>query len=529
MRKFLAALAVAGAAVAVVADDKKPDQEKKPAETKKADEKKEEQATQRKREKKEPTLKVGDKAPTLTADKWLQGEEVKAFASGKIYVVEFWATWCGPCIVMMPHMAEMQAEFKDKGVTFIGYTKKDPNNSEEKVTAFVKKRGPKLGYTFAYDAEPDVYEAWMTAAGQGGIPCCFVVDRTGNVAYIGHPMYLDIVLPKVVDGAWKYDADAKALDAVEQDVNGVFAALNKPNAEEALKTLAAFEKKYPTLNKIPYFVGPRLTAMLKAKKYDDAKIAARNYVSRGIKEGDDALLGTVASAVRGPEAKGQKDLLDLGVKAAEEALKLAGDGDLRALMGVAGANFAAGNAAKGKEYAAKAVAAAEERVRPSVGMNLAGAAIAAGDKASGVELAEKAIEAAPAAQKGGMMTSVAGYFVTAGDKPAGEEWAKKAIDAATPQTKAGVYSALARIYLVASEKKAGDDYAKKALEAAGSEQVKAGVMVNLAQAYYAAGEKGTARDYAQKAIENAPPQAAANYRQFLQRILNDPEGKPSDK
>src|SRR6266700_1173933 len=77
-------------------------------------------------------LKVGDKAPPVKATKWLQGAEVKEFAEGKTYVMEFWATWCGPCIVMMPHMGELQTEYKDK-VTFIGFTAKDPNNTLEKV------------------------------------------------------------------------------------------------------------------------------------------------------------------------------------------------------------------------------------------------------------------------------------------------------------------------------------------------------------------------------------------------------------
>src|SRR3954447_25972964 len=148
MRMLLAAAALAGLAAPAAADDPKKD---KPA----------------------PTLKVGDPAPPLAASKWLQGPEVKEFAPGKVYVVEFWATWCGPCIVMMPHMAELQEQYKDKGVTFIGFSAGDPNNTEEKVSAFVKKRGPKLKYTFAYGDDRETYNAWMKAAGQGGIPCSF--------------------------------------------------------------------------------------------------------------------------------------------------------------------------------------------------------------------------------------------------------------------------------------------------------------------------------------------------------------------
>jgi thiol-disulfide isomerase/thioredoxin len=338
MRNFILAAAVVGLAAFVHADDKK--QPDKP-----------------KADKPEASLKVGDPAPKLKADKWLQGSEVTEFASGKIYVVEFWATWCGPCIVMMPHMSEMQAEYKDKGVTFIGYSAKDPNNTEEKVAAFVTKRGPKLGYTFAYSDNRDTYDAYMKAAGRGGIPCSYVVDKTGKIAFIGHPMFLDVVLPKVVAGSWT-EEDVKKVDDIEKDVDGVFKSFRTPDAEAGLKAIAEFETKYPALAHIPYFTGPKIGLLIKAKKYDEAQKIAAEVVDKATKQGDPTALGAVARALASPDAKDQKELTAMAVKAADAGVKLAGDKDLGALLSAADAHFGAGDKAKAREYGAKAVAAA---------------------------------------------------------------------------------------------------------------------------------------------------------------------------
>src|SRR4051794_38543923 len=245
MRRLLMGLALAGLLAGAVGADEKKDDTKK--------------------EEKKAKLAVGDDAPALAVSTWMQGDEVKSFEKGRVYVVEFWATWCGPCIVMMPHVAELQRQYK-KDVTVIGFSAKDKlGNNEERVAEFVKKRGPKLGYTFAYEEGDKTREAWMTAAGRGGIPCAFVVDREGKVAFIGHPMYLDVVLPRVVSGKWQYKEGMQEIEAIEKEVTALFGSSSDKDPAAGLAQFAAFDKKHPALARIPYFTGTKLDLMLKAK------------------------------------------------------------------------------------------------------------------------------------------------------------------------------------------------------------------------------------------------------------------------
>src|SRR6185503_13787017 len=97
----------------------------------------------------ETALKVGDPAPKLQTGKWVQGDPVKEFEKGKAYIVEFWATWCGPCRVSIPHLNEIHNKFKGKGLVVIGQDCAE--RDESLVAPFIKKMGDKMTYRVALD------------------------------------------------------------------------------------------------------------------------------------------------------------------------------------------------------------------------------------------------------------------------------------------------------------------------------------------------------------------------------------------
>lgn len=270
---------------------------------------------------KKPTLGIGDAAPPLAVTKWLQGEEVKGFAKDKVYVVEFWATWCGPCIAAMPHLNELQAEYKAKGLEVIGLTSKDPNNSQKAVEEFVAKNGKKFSYRFAYCDDRATDKAYMEAAGQDGIPCSFVIGKDGKIAFIGHPMELDDVLPLVLDGKWEGKKSADALAAVRKELDGILESSDKDPAKAA-DALTAFVGKNPSYATRDQFLIQRLVLTMQAKRYDDGKAQAEAMIATAEKKGKAAPAAFAGMILGDKTLNPDKKFLDVAVKGVDLALKL---------------------------------------------------------------------------------------------------------------------------------------------------------------------------------------------------------------
>lgn len=219
------------------------------------------------------TLKVGDQAPSLDSAIWLKGDPV-AMGKGKPTVVEFWATWCGPCQAGMPHLSEIAEKFSGRA-NVVGisvweniHSDDDDEDPMPRVKNFVKYANEMMNYTVAADA-PDNHlaDTWLKAAGKQGIPAAFIVDQQGEIVWSGYPGHgMEEVLELVIDG--KYDESAREARAkqrekdlaVASDVNSQMKVAEEANDKQKMLNLnLELQKLFPGNTRIDLKIYDLLT------------------------------------------------------------------------------------------------------------------------------------------------------------------------------------------------------------------------------------------------------------------------------
>ncbi len=133
----------------------------------------------------------GKPMPALDLAGWINGQVKPEDMKGKVVIVDFYATWCGPCMAAIPHNNELLKKYKDQGLVIVGVCTNV--RGQEKMPQTVKDRG--IEYPTARDSQLKSQKAWEVHY----YPTYAVVDRKGIVRVIGlQPGHVETVVKKLL-------------------------------------------------------------------------------------------------------------------------------------------------------------------------------------------------------------------------------------------------------------------------------------------------------------------------------------------
>ena len=126
--------------------------------------------------------------PPISGLTWLKGGPVHIPSASHVLVIEFWASWCGPCRAMPPHLSKLQQKYKKDGLVVIGIS---TDEDQSAAVRFVQQSGEQMDYTVAVDTAKQAYTSLMTANNIHSIPHAFIIDRDGKIVHSSHPAQPD--------------------------------------------------------------------------------------------------------------------------------------------------------------------------------------------------------------------------------------------------------------------------------------------------------------------------------------------------
>jgi thiol-disulfide isomerase/thioredoxin len=175
---------------------------------------------------------LGKPAPKLELSEWIGKEVAEKDMKGKIVVVDFWATWCGPCKRAIPHNNELSKKYADNGVLVVGAC---GGGQEENMQAVVTEH--KMQYPTAKVSKEST-KAW----GVQWWPHYVVVDRKGDIRALG--IQPDSV-EKVIEALMKEQGEKPAANAANVGVNRVIVRSERRAAGNAAPEKAAAKAEIP--------------------------------------------------------------------------------------------------------------------------------------------------------------------------------------------------------------------------------------------------------------------------------------------
>lgn len=206
-----------------------------------------------------PTLVAGSevKIESLIEAKWVQGDPLKAFEPGKIYMFECWATWCGPCIASIPHINELHKKFYDKGLRLYGMSIWEDDYA--KVENFVKAKGEGMSYPVAFTGRGSSFEInWLKPAGVNSVPCALIVKDGKLVLRSRFLNVTDDLIEALLAGGetsqkaiTEFENGEKTAEKIMALIREFSLASQKSDAAAMEKILVEIEKTDPNMMQLP--------------------------------------------------------------------------------------------------------------------------------------------------------------------------------------------------------------------------------------------------------------------------------------
>jgi thiol-disulfide isomerase/thioredoxin len=308
-------------------------------------------------------LLVGDPAPALSASRWFRGEPRENVTPGAVTLVEFWATWCGPCVRAMPHISDLAEELSEAGFEVIGVSMDRGPKAAELVEGFLERRAEIARFDVLLD-DGGMSDRWFAAAGQSGIPCSMLVGRDGRLAWIGNPLELDaagvpmveVVARQLLEGTYDTSASLRAIDealAAESAAAERDAEANRLSAEMAASWAKGDRRGSLDIADRLIAMDPEANRDLAARKVEvllyelrepaEAMEAARGFIE-GPYRGDAPFLLTVAAQFSGPLDPGPEGRA-FALDAAHQAVAMTDGTEPAPLAVLAEAQFVSGDRA----------------------------------------------------------------------------------------------------------------------------------------------------------------------------------------
>lgn len=237
-----------------------------------------------------PLLTLGSKAPEIQVQKWLKGAPVGPFDRKHVYLIEFWATWCGPCLNAMPHLSKLQDKYGKQGLVVASIAAADKyGNDLPTIQKCIKERASKIAYSVGFDADSDktylevfrgqTISRYMEAAQWKQFPVSFVVDRAGKIVFIGIPSCADGAIEEALKGdvdVTQRAAELAEYKGAEDRINDYFKLFDAKKYDEAMALAHDLtDGPFKTDAKMNWLIGNSIVDVLNDVPHPDMALAER--------------------------------------------------------------------------------------------------------------------------------------------------------------------------------------------------------------------------------------------------------------